>query len=817
MTERRRSLSDAIASGRRLLGQLGEEVPPPRPSAESGRRRRGLVELSRPSDSPPSLEQLQQEEFPAQDLDWLSASARAQQPSGGDGWRDLSPEPTPGWLEPREADEEDEEVEQRLADGLAQPVGPVWSDVLDRARARERRRTHSGAVRTRRGTTGPASANPQEARAWPPAFRSNPQRTWGLWHNCPQNRQATLAARQVIDRPASAVNPLVLLGGSGAGKSHILWAIGDATRVRWPDREVLHVSTSTLDIEHQLPRGWEERLPHAVLLLVDDADRLWSSPELAEDLAGMLDWALNLGVQVVLTADATPPVAARSIREMVQQGLEVRLDAPDRVSLMLFLRQRADAQGLVLTDDQLAVLLERDPVGWREASAALARVSLAVEEGEVPRNVADIRRLMGGQSLDPEPVEQMQEADVRSWVSDMVDRHLPAPLDVDVDIHERATGLPDVDDYVPPDLSPGTARAADSDVVETLMTTARAAATGRLEDADSLRERSAASEKRMREEADRWGASLEHIDRRAEAGFKALEDELHEHEDHLVAVQTEMEAILARLDDAEGEELLELADRMMTLEVELDQMGASTMESTPTADTPPLVELSEFDEHTPDGDWDIDADDVAVEELLDPDTTTASEDAPPQPTAGGKRRRKRRKVRRRTAGTDEGDDAAPEINVAPARPPASEDAADDTVVEAPDSVDTEPSSLDDEDHAERTSEHDPSASPPSDAGHEKAAPAPAPAAIKRPVAQLRPVATADRPTSDQEPRAVLAPRAQLKPVLAPAKGAKAPGDVAPSESPSGAPSAAAPKDDPAEQPDDDEAQAPSEAATGDDA
>ena len=88
-----------------------------------------------------------------------------------------------------------------------------------------------------------------------------------------------------------------------------------------------------------------------------------------------------------------------------------------------------------------------------------------------------------------------------------------------------------------------------------------------------------------------------------------------------------MNEISYLIENSDTTELLALADRLIQLDSELSQLKFNSS----------FPEENELDEYIPDGEWNIDEDDVSVEELLD-----LKEDEPKL-----KRKAKRRKAKRK--------------------------------------------------------------------------------------------------------------------------------------------------------------------------
>ncbi|MEO1200455.1 MAG: chromosomal replication initiator protein DnaA [Pseudomonadota bacterium] len=154
------------------------------------------------------------------------------------------------------------------------------------------------------------------------------------------NTVAYAAARQVAAGPSGApapFNPLVIHGGCGRGKTHLLHAIAWDSASQFPDKRVLHLSAeqfmcrfvSALKSDDAL--AFKDRLRQIDLLLIDDLQFLQGQASQRE-FAHTLDALLEACRQVVIVADR-PPMALDGLDERVRSrlsgGLVVEVGASD--------------------------------------------------------------------------------------------------------------------------------------------------------------------------------------------------------------------------------------------------------------------------------------------------------------------------------------------------------------------------------------------------------------------------------------------------------------------------------------------------------
>ena len=159
----------------------------------------------------------------------------------------------------RELQVTEEIKEELLGDsiGVLKDGRPIWAEVLDSQRGY--------AINSTDYKLKDTSFRPK----WPPVQNLSDHNTWKSWHVVEENSRASMACEKVVSKPATTINPLLILGESGCGKSHILSASIQAM-IRRQDGNVHLLSTSAMKGWDSLPEGWEEAVAHAKLLAIDD-------------------------------------------------------------------------------------------------------------------------------------------------------------------------------------------------------------------------------------------------------------------------------------------------------------------------------------------------------------------------------------------------------------------------------------------------------------------------------------------------------------------------------------------------------------------
>ena len=221
----------------------------------------------------------------------------------------------------------------------------------------------------------------------------------------PSNDVAVSAARDVIKRPGKKYNPLVLVGKSGLGKTHLLNAIGlELARAR--GAVVACLSTQAFideliaAIDGDRVDWWRARYRRATALLLDDVHLLAGKDRTQEELFNLFNLLLDKERQLVFTAPA-PPGALEGLEQRIVTrlggGLVAELSEPDRELKRHFLEQALAQPGTPPDAALLDYLADRPVDSVRSLIPVLQRVVSSAAAQDVPLTAGLARDVLEGQ------------------------------------------------------------------------------------------------------------------------------------------------------------------------------------------------------------------------------------------------------------------------------------------------------------------------------------------------------------------------------------------------------------------------------------
>lgn len=174
---------------------------------------------------------------------------------------------------------------------------------------------------------------------------------------------------------------LVLFGGSGSGKSHLLKAAHREIRRNVPEKFILIKPLVELEtfFSNSLKNGESPLiyLRNFKYILIDDLDMSESRPLLQEQLVVLLEQARECRINLAVTMRQKPGSLSRmseKLRSLLEAGLLIELKKPDLDIRRQYVEYTANSLNLQLKKDD-ALALARMYSGFRQISGALIKVS----------------------------------------------------------------------------------------------------------------------------------------------------------------------------------------------------------------------------------------------------------------------------------------------------------------------------------------------------------------------------------------------------------------------------------------------------------
>ena len=319
-------------------------------------------------------------------------------------------------------------------------VGPTGGEQDEAPRRRRRRRAPSRQPAVPASSTPVPAAAPtevsEEAIPFPVSDSGlNQHYTFDGFIQGDCNELAYSAARAISDDPVhSTYNPLLVYGGVGLGKTHLVQAIGN--KVAGEDKldYVRYVSGETFTsqfvqaIKNNNVASFSTFYRNIDLLIVDDVQFFGGKEKTQEEFFHVFNELYQQGKQIVLCADRAPreiPGIEDRLLSRFQWGLSADMKAPDLETRTAILQHKAECRDMQLPPAVVAFLAEQVTSNVRTLEGALNRLAAHARLKKSEIDVPTAREVLHD-IVDEQPARRLKVDEIQEVVSELYD----IPLDL---------------------------------------------------------------------------------------------------------------------------------------------------------------------------------------------------------------------------------------------------------------------------------------------------------------------------------------------------------------------------------------------------
>ncbi len=219
-----------------------------------------------------------------------------------------------------------------------------------------------------------------------PPFESNinPRYTFDNFIKGDSNQFARAAAYAVANNPAgTSFNPLVVYGGVGLGKTHLIQAIGNFARQSGKAERVLYVSSErfTVDFVDAIQKDRANEFSNFYrsmdILIVDDIQFFAGKEKTQDNFFHTFNALHQSGKQIILSSDR-PPKELKGVDDRLVSrftwGLTVDVQPPDLETRIAILRKKSEDDGIHMPEDVIEYVAANVTSNIRELEGSLISI-----------------------------------------------------------------------------------------------------------------------------------------------------------------------------------------------------------------------------------------------------------------------------------------------------------------------------------------------------------------------------------------------------------------------------------------------------------
>jgi chromosomal replication initiator protein len=261
----------------------------------------------------------------------------------------------------------------------------------------------------------------QGGRSHPIESFLNPRYIFDNFIKGDSNQLARAAASAVANNPGgTSFNPLVLYGGTGLGKTHLIQAIGNCALSNGKASRVIYVSSEKFTVEFvdaiQSDRisDFSSFYRSMDILIVDDIQFFAGKEKTQDNFFHTFNELHQIGKQIVLSSDR-PPKELRGLDDRLlsrfQWGLTADIQPPDLETRIAILQKKSQDDGIELLNDVIEFIASNVTTNIRELEGCLISLlaKASLEGREITVDLArEVIRVVVGDVKSPITIEDIQ-------------------------------------------------------------------------------------------------------------------------------------------------------------------------------------------------------------------------------------------------------------------------------------------------------------------------------------------------------------------------------------------------------------------------
>lgn len=195
------------------------------------------------------------------------------------------------------------------------------------------------------------------------------------------NQMGRAAAWQAALKPGDrAHNPLLLYGGTGLGKTHLMFAAGNAMRQANPRARVLYLRSEEFysaffrSIQEKTSDQFKRQFRQIDALLIDDIQFFAGKDRTQEEFFHTFNTLFDSKQQIIMTCDRYPREVdglEPRLKSRLSWGLSVAIDPPDFETRAAIVLAKAAERGTQVPDDVAFLLAKKMHSNVRDLEGAL--------------------------------------------------------------------------------------------------------------------------------------------------------------------------------------------------------------------------------------------------------------------------------------------------------------------------------------------------------------------------------------------------------------------------------------------------------------
>ena len=217
----------------------------------------------------------------------------------------------------------------------------------------------------------------------------------------------------VAEHPGTLYNPLLIYGRSGLGKTHLMFAIYNRLKEKYPDKVIIYTTGENFTnelvqgLKNQNTFAFHEKYRNVDALLVDDIQFIQRGESVQEEFFHTFNALEQSGKQIVLTSDVPPremEVLSERLRTRFEMGILADIQPPDIDTRKAIILRKCDQLGIKLPENIVELIAQKIKNNVRQIEGTVKKISAMMTAYSNTVTLEEVQRVIKDITTDYQPI-----------------------------------------------------------------------------------------------------------------------------------------------------------------------------------------------------------------------------------------------------------------------------------------------------------------------------------------------------------------------------------------------------------------------------
>ncbi|MDR3519771.1 MAG: chromosomal replication initiator protein DnaA [Candidatus Pacebacteria bacterium] len=217
------------------------------------------------------------------------------------------------------------------------------------------------------------------------------------------NELAYAAAQAIIESPGTKYNPFFIYGGTGLGKTHLIQAVGNSIKDKYPNKKVHYMTLEKFatdfinSLQSNKANSFKEKYRKYDLLIIDDIQFIGKMEKIQEELFHTFNTFYENNKQIIFSSDKHPnyiPELADRLKSRFAAGMIVDISEPEYESRLAILKVKLRELNVDLEQELVEYVASSVQGNIRELEGSLNLIVCQYRLKNKPLTLMEVKSLL---------------------------------------------------------------------------------------------------------------------------------------------------------------------------------------------------------------------------------------------------------------------------------------------------------------------------------------------------------------------------------------------------------------------------------------